>query len=45
MSLSIDRFKNWAAGNGIYLPDAEDNAAIVEAQMEIERYKTYLYGA
>lgn len=45
MSLSIDRFKNWAAGNGIFLPDAEDNAAITEAQMEIERYKTYLYGA
>ena len=45
MSLSIDRFKNWAAENGIYLPDAEDNAAITEAQTEIERYKTYLYGA
>lgn len=44
MSLSIDRFKNWAALEaGIYLPDADDEEKIAAMQIEVERHKTYVY--
>lgn len=44
MSLSIDRFRNWAAQEGgIYLPDATSKEEIASMQIEVERYKTYLY--
>ncbi len=44
MSLSIDRFRNWSSATaGIFLPDATNEAALAEMQIEVERYKTYLY--
>ena len=44
MSLSIDRFRNWAASEaGIYLPEAHNMAEIAALQVEVERYKVYLY--
>lgn len=44
MSLSIDRFRNWSAAEaGIYLPDAMSHAELAALQVEVERYKTYLY--
>ena len=44
MSLSIDRFRNWAAQEGgIYLPDATSKEEIASMSIEVERYKTYLY--
>ena len=44
MSLSIDRFRNWAASEaGIYLPDADNGEELLAIQAEVERYKTYIY--
>jgi hypothetical protein len=44
MSLSIERFRNWSASEaGIYLPEATSEAEIAALQVEVERYKTYLY--
>lgn len=44
MNLSIERFRNWSASEaGIYLPEATNEAEIAALQVEVERYKTYLY--
>ena len=44
MNLSIERFRNWSATEaGIYLPEATSEAEIAALQVEVERYKTYLY--
>lgn len=44
MSLSIERFRNWASAEaGVYLPDAMNSAELAALQVEVERYKTYLY--
>lgn len=43
MSLSIDRFRDWASANaGIYLPSADDHRMIVFAMSEVDRAKEYL---
>ena len=44
MNLTIERFRNWSASvAGIYLPEAMNEAEIAALQVEVERYKTYLY--
>ena len=44
MNLSIERFRNWSATEaGIYLPEATSEEEIAALQVEVERYKTYLY--
>jgi hypothetical protein len=44
MNLSIERFRNWSASEaGIYLPDPTSEAEIAALQVEVERYRTYLY--
>ena len=44
MNLSIERFRNWSASEaGIYLPDPTNDAEIAALQVEVERYKTYLF--
>lgn len=44
MSLTIERFRNWSASEaGIYLPDPANEAEMAALQVEVERYKTYLY--
>ncbi len=44
MNLSIERFRNWSASEaGIYLPEPTSEAEIAAIQVEVERYKTYLY--
>lgn len=44
MSLSIERFRNWAATMaGIYLPEPHNEAEIAAMQTGVERYRTYLY--
>ena len=44
MNLSIERFRNWSASEaGIYLPEATSEAEIAALQIEVERYKTYLF--
>lgn len=42
-SLSIERFKNWAAQEaGIYIPSADEAILIQQMEMEIERNKEFL---
>ena len=44
MNLSIERFRNWSAMEaGIYLPEPTNEAEIAAMQIEVEKYKTYLY--
>lgn len=43
MSLSIDRFRNWAASEaGIYIPSPDDARLVQLMEIEVERYKEYL---
>ena len=42
-SLSIERFRNWAAQEaGIYIPSADEAILIQQMEIEIERNKEYL---
>ena len=43
MSLSIERFRNWAAQEaGIYIPSADEAILIQQMEIEIERNKEHL---
>lgn len=42
MSLAIDRFKNWAREQGIYLPEADDTKTLQEIEVEMARCQNYL---
>ena len=43
MSLSIERFRNWAAQEaGIYIPSADEAILIQQMKIEIERNKEFL---
>lgn len=43
MSLSIERFRNWASQEaGIYLPSADEYIIIQQMEIEIERNKEFL---
>ena len=43
MSLSIERFRNWASQEaGIYLPSADEYIIIQQMEIEIERNKDYI---
>lgn len=43
MSLSVDRFRNWAAQEaGIYIPSADEAILIQQMEIEIERSKEFL---
>lgn len=43
MSLSIERFRNWAAQEaGIYIPSADEEILIQQMEIEIERNKEFL---
>lgn len=43
MSLSIERFRNWAAQEaGIYIPSADEAIFIQQMEIEIERNKEFL---
>lgn len=43
MSLSIDRFRNWAASEGsVYIPSPDDARLVQLMEIEIEKYKEYL---
>lgn len=42
MSTAIDRFKRWAAENGIYIPDPQDAERLKDIEMEMGRMKSYL---
>ena len=42
MSMCIDRFKRWAADNGIYIPEPEDAERLKDIELEMGRMKYYL---
>ena len=42
MSRCIDRFKRWAADNGIYIPEPEDAERLKDIELEMGRMKSYL---
>lgn len=43
MSLSVERFRNWAAQEaGIYIPSADEAILIQQMEIEIERSKEFL---
>ena len=42
MSTAIDRFKMWAASNGIYIPEPGDEELLREIEYQMGRMKTYL---
>ena len=42
MSTAIDRFKMWAAQEGIYIPEPGDEALLQEIEYQMGRMKTYL---
>ena len=43
MSKSIDKLRNWASSElGCYLPSADEESLLKEAEMEIQRYRSYI---
>lgn len=42
MSVAIDRFKNWARENNIFLPNPGDKGLLAAIQFEMSRNQTYL---
>ena len=42
LTTSIERFRNWAGENGIYLPSPEEREFLNEIQVEADRKKRYL---
>ena len=41
-SLTITRFRNWAAGEGIYLPSPDEHRLVELMKIEVSRNKLYL---
>lgn len=43
MTLSIERFRNWAASEGeIYIPEPTNIAEVTAMTIEVEKYKEYI---
>ena len=42
MALAIDRFRNFSANNGLYLPEAGEHLYLQELERELEQYKEHL---
>lgn len=42
MSLAIDRFKRWGRGEGIYMPEPQDEALLRDIEIEMGRMRNYL---
>lgn len=42
MTTAIDRFKRWAAENGIYLPEPGEDALLRDIEIEMGRNASYL---
>ena len=42
MTESITRFKNWAAQQGVYIPEPEDAERLKDIELEMGRMKSYL---
>jgi hypothetical protein len=42
MTTAIERYRNWCASEGVYIPSAEEYLMVQQMEMEIERNKVYL---
>lgn len=42
MTTAIERYRNWCASEGVYIPSAEEHLMVQQMEMEIERNKVYL---
>ena len=42
MTTAIERFRNWAAGEGVYIPSPEEHMLVQQMEIEISRNKIYL---
>lgn len=42
MTLAIDRFRNFSANNGLYLPEPNEHLYLQELERELEQYKEHL---
>lgn len=42
MTTAIERYRNWCAGEGCYVPSPDEHRMILLMEMEIERNKEYL---
>ena len=42
MSTAIDRFKRWAAQNGIYMPEPGDEQLLALIRYEMDKQRNYL---
>lgn len=42
MTTAIERFRNWASGEGIYIPSPEEHLLVQQMEIEISRNKMYL---
>lgn len=42
MTTAIQRFRNWAAGEGVYIPSSEEHLMVQQMEIEISRNKMYL---
>lgn len=42
MGIAIDRFKRWAAENGIYLPEPGDKELLASIEIEMAKNRRYL---
>jgi hypothetical protein len=44
MSLAIDRFKRWASGEGIYIPEMGDDELLKQVYIDMGRMSAYIGG-
>ena len=42
MTRSIERWRNWAAAEGIYIPSPDEHKAVLQMEIELSRNKNYL---
>lgn len=42
MTTAIERYRNWCASQGVYIPSAEEHLMVQQMELEIERNKVYL---
>lgn len=42
MTTAIERFRNWAASNGVYLPSPNERDFLLHVRQEIERHKDFI---
>lgn len=42
MTVCIERFRNWACGEGVYIPSPDEHMLVQQMEIEISRNKIYL---